>query len=134
MMFERLKDIWLTWRTGIEKKEREYLAWQTANICVTANDATNYFCGFKHVIPVDYNKVHTVFEPMWGDYLPNREFLSYMWPNRELGQNCSYRIFRGYWDPWDGRFHINDLRCELDQLFIATNSDEDAVLIALKWA
>lgn len=129
--FEAIEDKWLTWKTGANKNEREYRAWKLQNIVSSAHNVTNYFQGYKYIIAVDLYKVNTKFEPMYG-YIESDEFLSYMYPHRPLGQNCFYGIFRGHWNQWDGRFLIYDLG-ETDQMFVATNSEEDAVMIALKW-
>jgi len=131
-LLEKIKDRWLTWRTGYNKSEREYRAWRDQNIASNASDVTNYFHGYKYVIALDFNKVCTDFEPMYGK-IESTEFLSYMYPHRPLGKNCSYGWFRGYWDKWDGRFHLNDIG-GTDHMFIATNSGEDAIMIALKWS
>lgn len=128
---EDLKDKWLTWQTGISKSEREYRTWREQNIVFSARDVTNFFQGYKYIIAVDYNKVNVRFNPMFG-LIESDEFLSYMYPHRPLGQNCFYGDFRGYWDQWDKRFHMDDTIGN-SQMFVATNSEEDAVMIALKW-
>lgn len=130
-MWERIKDGWLTWRTGLDKKARDYFAWEQAHIVHRADTVDNYFQGFKHIIALDYKKVYTEYQPMFGMY-PNAEFLSYMYPNRPLGNNCAYRDFRGTWNQWDKRFHITDFG-DTDHTFIATNNEEDAIMLALKW-
>lgn len=131
-LIEKIKDKWLTWRTGRDNEGRAFKAWKEKNIAVNARDVTNYFQGYRYVIAVDFNKVCTKFEPMWG-MVESEEFLSYMYPHRPLGQNCSFGYFRGDWDKWDHRFHINDIG-GIDQMFIATNSGEDAIMIALTWS
>lgn len=130
-LWEAIKDKWLTWRTGVSKDEREYRAWRDQNIVPRAGNVTNYFQGFKYIIAIDYYKVCTVFDPLFG-FLESGEFLSYMYPRRPLGQNCYYGCFRGEWDKWDHQFYINDIG-GIDQMFIATNSEEDAVFFKLKW-
>jgi len=133
-MIERVKDWYLTWRTGLDKTSRDYLEWEQGHIVPKANYVRNYFQGFKYVVPLDYEKVYTTSTPFWWEKIPNQDFLSYMWPNRPLGNNCSYRTFRGFWDQWDKQFHICDIRCEMDQLFVATNNEEDAIMFGLRWA
>ena len=129
--WEAIKDKWLTWRTGSCKSEREYREWKLHNIVQNAQDVTNFFQGYKHIIAVDYRKVMTKFEPMFG-YLESEEFLSYMYPSRPLGQNCFYGMFRGGQDQRNSRFYFDDFGCT--QMFVATNSEEDAIMIALKWS
>ena len=128
---ESIKDKWLTWRTGRNKSEREYYEWQSQNIVKNARDVTNYFQGFKYIIAVDYAKVNTKFDPLFG-CMESDDFLNYLYPQKPLGQNCACGIFRGEWNQWDHRFHLNDFG--FDQMFVATNSEEDAVMIALKWS
>lgn len=129
--WEVIKDKWLTWRTGACKSEREYRVWREQNIVFNAGDVTNFFQGYKYIIAVNYDKVNVRVDPMFG-MIESDEFLSYMYPHRPLGQNCFYGNFRGEWDYWDKRFHLNDFG--FDQMFVATNSEEDAVMITLKWA
>lgn len=125
-------DKYLTWRTGHNKATREYYAWRQGNIVPNASYVGNYYQGFKHILALDYNKVHTSFDPLFG-HIPSADFLSYMYPNRTLGNHCEYGIFRGMWDQWDYQFHITDFG-DRDQLFVATNSNEDAIMLTLKYA
>jgi hypothetical protein len=131
ILFDKIKDEWLTWRTGCDKSTREWRTWIQQNIVSNASDVTNYFQGFKYVIAVDYHKVNSKFDPLYGK-IESYEFLSYMWPNRSLGQHCMYKIFRGGWNPYDNRFHLTEFG--FDQMFVATNSEEDAIMIKLKWS
>jgi hypothetical protein len=86
---------------------------------------------FKYILPVSTN-IFDLNEPFgWN---PNKEFRQYMYPNRTLGDNTVYYFARGYRDPWDGRFHLNDFRHEQDQVFVATNNSKDALMIALKYS
>ena len=131
ILWETIKDKWLTWRTGLDKNGREYHDWRSKNIVLNASYVNNFFQGYKYVIAVDYDKVNSKFDPMFG-LVESDEFLAYMYPNRPLGQNCYYGIFRGDWDYWDKQFYINDFGW--DQMFVATNSEEDAIIIRLRWA
>lgn len=128
---ENIKDRYLTWRTGMSKQSRDYQYWYDRHINRRATDIENYFQNFKHIIHCNYNKVLTEHAPMYG-FIPNQEFLSFVYPNRPLGEHCEYIIVCGEWNQWDGRFHIHDFG--LEEVFIATNSDEDAILLTLKFA
>lgn len=133
-MIEYLKDKWLTWHTGMPKSDRDYYRWHDTTIVSRASTVQNYYMNFKHIIAVRYDAVYTTFDPFYGDHIPCQDFLSYMYPNRPLGKHSDYRTFRGFWDQWDRQFHINDIRCELDQMFVATNCEKDAIMIALKYS
>lgn len=124
-------DRYLTWRTGLNKQERTWHKWVAETVVGRADTIENMFMNFKHIIPVS-TKIFDQDEP-WG-WVPNQNFKQYMYPHRELGDNTVYYFARGYRDQWDGRFHINDLSHEQDQVFVATNNEVDAVMIALKYS
>ena len=126
----KLKELFLTWHTGYTTDQRNYMAWVDANIVPYAYNATDFFKGFKYVIALDYQKVCTRFDPPHG-YLESRDFLSYLYPERPLDSSCMFRVFRGEWNKSNGRFYFNDFG--VDQAFIATNSEEDAVMLTLKF-
>lgn len=130
-LWEILVDKYLTWRTGWDQEQRIWYAWRDANINHRADTVENMFDKFDHIIEVDHNKwfgydgIHTYVEPHAQEYL---------WPQRDLGNNAVYIYARGYRDQWDGRFHLNDFRHEADRVFVATNNDIDAVMIALRYS
>jgi hypothetical protein len=128
-LIEYAKDKWLTWRTGKNKAEREWHAWYNENVNWRANDITDMFKNFEHVIEVDYDKF------LWDNglsWVPHPKAKQYFWPRRELGNNCVWRMERVIWNPWDRRWHINEIGGE-DRVFVATNNKEDAIMIALQW-
>jgi hypothetical protein len=125
-----VEDKYLTWKTGLPKADRDYVYWKDRNIVQNAGDANNYFYGYKFVFTTDYAKVFTEAD-IWG-LCPNADFLSYMWPKRPLGNHCYYNIFRGEWNQHDHRFHFTEFGT--DELFVATNSEEDAMMLLLKYA
>lgn len=130
-MIEYIKDRYLTWRTGLDKQERIVAQWKNLNIVENANTVENMFQNFQYIIPVSTS----IFDPHspFGWY-PCKEFRQYLYPIRPLGNNAVYYFARGYRDTWDGRFHICDLRSEQDQVFVATNDETDAMMIALRWS
>lgn len=127
-IIELIKDKYLTWRTGKDKETRLWEAWYDANVNYRANDITNMFEKFKHVIIVDHNKFFDPYEPM--AWVPHEQSKQYFWPNRELGNNAVWRFERVYWNEWDQRWHISGIG-DGDKVFVATNNDEDATMIAL---
>jgi len=130
-MIEWIKDKYLTWKTGYDKQEREWRKWQDTNIVFRANTVQNKFMHFKYIIPVS-TQIFDESEPF--GWCPHKEFKQYLYPQRELGDNAVYSFERGYWNQHDNRFHICDLIAELDQVFVATNNEQDAIMIALKYA
>jgi hypothetical protein len=124
-------DRWLTWRTGKDRETREWEAWYERNVVYRAGTISNMFMHFKHVIEVSNEKFLDYNEPF--TWVPCDDARQYFWPYRELGNNAVWRFERVYWNKWEECWHINDLEgCE-DKVFVATNNDEDAVMIALKY-
>ena len=124
-------DKYLTWKTGKSKDEREWSDWYDNNVNWLSNDITNMFEKFKHVIPVSHEKFLDYNEPF--AWVPVDNAMQYFWPYRELGNNAVWRIERVIWNQWDCRWHINEIGGE-DKVFVATNNDTDAMMIALKYA
>ena len=122
-------DKWLTWRTGKSKEQREWEDWYEVNVVYRASTIPNMFQHFKHVIEVDHNKFMIEDPFAW---VPCDDAKQYFWPQRELGNNAVWRFERVIWDKWENCWHINGLGDE-DKVFVATNSDKDAMMIALKY-
>lgn len=129
-MIEQIKDRWLTWRTGKTKDEREWAAWCDTNIVYRAGTIKNRFKHFKHIITVDPNKFFDLSEPF--GWVPCASAKKYLYPTRELGNNAVYCFERVIWDKWSNDWMLNDLGDE-DIVFVATNNDRDATMIALKY-
>ena len=129
-MKEWIVDKWLTWRTGKDRAQREWEAWYEVNVVYRASTIENMFMNFKHVIPVDSHKFLDWAEPF--AWVPCDDAQQYFWPHRELGNNAVWRFERVRKDQWDHRWHIDEMGGE-DRVFIATNSDKDAMMIALKY-
>ena len=139
-LLDNIKDRWITWRTGKSRAVREWEAtqkqarrdweaWYNTNVNWRAYDITNMFENFKHVIEVSTDKF------LWDgglDWVPHPDAKQYFWPHRPLGENCVWRLERVSWNPWEKRWNINEIAGE-DKVFVATNSDEDAIMITLKW-
>ena len=130
VMIEYLKDKWLTWRTGKDKTQREWEAWYEVNVVYRAQTIENMFMNFKHVIEVSHEKFLDYSEPF--AWVPVDDAMQYFWPRRDLGNNAVWRIERVFKDKWDNCWHINDIIGD-DHVFVATNSDRDAMMIALKY-
>ena len=130
-MIEYVRDKWLTWRTGLDKETRDYIKWHEETIVQRANTIENMFMNFKYILPVSTD----IFYPsdLFG-WVPCEDFRQYMYPSRALGDNTEYFFARGFRDQWDGKFHLNDLRHDQDQVFVATNNEVDALMITLKYS
>lgn len=123
-------DKYLTWRTGKDKATRDWEAWYEVNVIYGASTIPNMFRNFKHVIVVDPNKFFQ-FDPF--AWVPCEDAKQYLHPQRELGNNAVWRFERVTWDQWSEHWSINGLGDE-DKVFVATNNEQDAMMIALKYA
>lgn len=130
-MIEWIVDKWLTWRTGLDQQERNWRKWQEENIVLCATTIENMFMNFEYIIPVS-TRIFDLDEPF--GWCPCKDFKQYLYPTRSLGDNAVFYFARGYRDQWDGKFHLNDLRHEQDQVFVATNNERDAIMISLKYS
>ena len=128
---EYIVDRWLTWRTGKSKEEREWIQWYEENVVYRAGTIPNMFMHFKHVIEVDTHKFMDPAEPF--AWVPCKDARQYCWPQRPLGNNAVWRFERVYWNRWDKRWHIDEMAGDQDKVFVATNNDRDAIMIALKY-
>ncbi len=128
-MIEWIKDKWLTWRTGKDKQQREWEEWYEVNVVYRASTIDGMFQHFKHVIIVDPTKFMLEDPFAWR---PCEDAQQYFWPARELGDNAVWRFERVMWNQWEQGWDINGLG-DRDKVFVATNSDKDAMMIALKY-
>ena len=127
---EYIVDKWLTFWTKKSKSQRDWEAWKDVTVVSRADTIENMFMNFKHIIPVTTD-IFDLHEPF--GWVPCEDFEQYLYPNRQLGNNTVFYFARGYRDQWDKRFHLSDLQHEQDQVFVATNNDRDALMIALKY-
>jgi hypothetical protein len=123
-------DRYLTWRTGKDKLQRDWEAWYDVNVVYRASTIENMFMHFKHIIIVDSNRFMVEDPFVWR---PCEDARQYFYPARRLGENCVWRFERVRKDPWDGRWHIDEMGGS-DYVFVATNNERDAMMIALKYA
>jgi hypothetical protein len=109
---------WFSRRQAL-KKEKEYRAWLDSKIFHPAGDVRTYFHGFRHVIQVNYHRLNPC--PFNGS--PGQEFLDML-----LKYQGVYSIFRVSWQ--NNRWEFDEFGGG-DVVFVATDSDEGAVMIAL---
>ena len=130
-LVEWATDKYLTWKTGKNKAQREWEAWYEVNVVYRAHTIDNMFMHFKHVIEVSVDKFMDHSEPF--GWVPCEDALQYFWPRRELGCNAVWRFERVRRDRWDNCWHIDEMGGE-DRVFVGTNSDEDALMLSLKYS
>ncbi len=129
-LIERLKDRFLTWHTGKDRRTRVWEKWKNETIVFRASTVENMFMNFKHIIEVNPEKMLDSTHPFgWHS---NEEFNQFEYPNKELGDNSVWYWCRCRKDRWDSRWHFDEIGGE-DKVFVATNNERDAVLIALKF-
>ena len=129
-IIEYIWDRWLTWRTGKDRATREWLTWYDTNVDYRANTIDAMFKNFRHVIMVDTEKFTDFREPF--SWTPCADAKQYFWPHCALADTAVWRFERVVWDPVQEQWERYSLG--VDHIFVATNSDDDAVVIALKYA
>lgn len=130
--WEKVTDKYITWRTGKDKVQRDWEAWYAVNVNYRATKINDMFKNFKHIIMVDVDKFVDFHEPF--AWVPNEDARQYFWPNRPLGENAVWRFERVINCPATAnQWEINELGGE-DKIFVATNNERDALMIALKFS
>ena len=128
---EQIKDWYLTKKTSKTKAERDYDEWYFANVCLRSTEVKRIFHGFEYIITVDPDKFFQ-FDPFaWA---PCEDAREYFWPARAPKESCVFQCLRVMKAPstaWE--WHINEIGGE-DRVFVATNSEADAAMIALKYS
>ncbi len=128
---EHVKDWYLTRKTGKNKDQREWEEWYEKNVNYRATRIKDMFQNFEHIIIVNPDKFFQ-FDPF--AWVPSEDAKKYFWPNRELGENAVWRFERVINCPataWE--WHVNEIGGE-DKIFVATNNERDALMIALKYS
>lgn len=130
-LLDQVRERWTTWRTGKTREEREWEAWVKANINWRSNRVRDVFRTFQYVIDVDPDKFlvdHAL------TCIPHPDARQYFYPAQPLGRNAVWKVMRvikcpATADEWE----INELGGE-DRLFVATNNEQDALVISLRWS
>ena len=131
-IIDKLKDRYITWRTGKNKQQREWEAWYEDNVNYRATRIKDMFKKFEHVIIVNPGKFFSHEEMGW--WIPCQDAKQYFHPQRKLGDNAVWRFERVIKYPSTGNeWEVNELG-GCDTVFVATNNREDAIMIALKYA
>lgn len=120
-------------RRGITPEKRAWLEWSERNINPRASTVQRVFEKFTYVIEVDSNKFFNHREPF--AWVPVEEAEQMTYPHRPLGNNVVWSWFRGGWSQrtWGSPGFLIDEMFGGDHVFAATNNEQDAVWIAMKW-
>lgn len=89
------------------------------------------FKNFKHIIEVDKDLFFDCSDPF--SWVPNQSAKQFFFPYRPTETTCVWRIEEVIWNPWTRDWHKVSLGGEF-KAFVATNSDEDAVMVSLRYA
>ena len=130
-LLEQIKDWYYFKKTGYTRAEREYLVWYEVTVDWRATRVRDIFHNFQHVVVVDPDKFFD-YDPLL--LAPKKEAQQYFWPHRTLEETCVWRWERVVKTPGTGNKWAVDELSGGDTLFVATNSEQDAVMIALKWS
>ncbi|MFY8211988.1 MAG: hypothetical protein ACOVLB_04920 [Candidatus Nanopelagicus sp.] len=130
-MIEYIKDRYLTWKTGKDKRQRDQDTWFNETVNYRAKDITDMFKNFKHVIIVNPNLFFDHNEPF--GWVPVQDAKQYFYPVRPLDETCVWTFERVSWNKWDDRWHIDEFGGE-DKVFVACNGSKDAAMIVLKYS
>jgi hypothetical protein len=130
-LIEQIKDWYYFKKTGYTRAERDYKEWYESTVNWRATRVRDIFHNFRHVIVVDPEKFFD-YDPL--AYYPKKEAQQYFWPHRVIGENAVWRWERVMRTPSTGNeWAVNELGGE-DTVFVATNNERDAVMIALKYS
>ena len=128
---ERLVDWYLTRKTGKTKDEREWEVWYRQNVNLHSRRIKDMFAKFQYVIVVDPEKFFS-FDPF--AWVVTKDAQQYFWPKCPMMESAVWRCERviNYASTtWE--WEVNELGGE-DTVFVATNNERDAVMIALRWS
>lgn len=128
----RVMDWYLTRKTGKRREDREYESWLAHNVNRRASQIRHgIFQHFRHVIVVNPDKFFDLQEPF--SWVPCQDARQYMWPERALGDNMVWLFERVTHSDYENDWVINALG-DRDLVFVATNNDSDAAMLAIKYS
>jgi len=131
-IFSRIKERYMDWRYPATKYERRFRVWIEDKINYRGRTPKEYFRDFKYVIRVDYDKVYSGAYDIFG-YAMCQDFKTYLHPTRSLEEGpCVPLIERGLWNDRTGEFEFNGLGGG-DEMFVATNSEDDVIMLSLRF-
>lgn len=122
----RVRDKYLTWRTGKTQDQRDREAWLDQNINHRAQTVREYYCNFPHIIEVNPDRFlifHLFVEPC-------PEAAQYLWPHKPLGEHAEWGIHRVI---DDDDYTFNGLG-DCDIVIVATHDPMIAAEVSLKFS
>ncbi len=107
-----------------------YLHWNDPDFYLPGYTVRDQFCGYPYVAKVDYRKLPTRFEPMWGPIEYCDEILE--WCNRY----CRGK-YRNHWErviiDHAGQYLPNGIG-GTDELFFGFKDERDYLMFTLRWS
>ena len=131
MIFEHIKDWYLTKRTGLTKAQRDYQQWYYENVNLRARTVKEMFKKFEYCFEITNREFFNPYEPF--ALVPCKEAKPYFDINRPANDRAVYRIERVVRDYFGEDWRINDLSNK-EVVFVATNNHRDAMMIMLRWS
>jgi hypothetical protein len=128
---EKLQDWYLDKKTGTTREVREYESWLDHNVNRSASRIRHMFGNFRHVLIVNPKKFFDYRNSF--EWAPCRDVRQYMWPERALGDNMVWLFERVNPCAYDDDWEINGIAGD-ELVFVATNNDSDAVMLAIKYS
>lgn len=135
-LYEKLHAIYLKVFRGISKEDWEFKKFNEMNINQRADDVASYFCGFKYVIALDLTKSLTLPVSSVNKRYISSELYEYMYPQRAVGDHCIVEFLEVMPESlqYSDKIHIMQYSgYGIYQLFAATNNEEDAFMIKLRF-
>lgn len=106
----------------------DYASWRSHIVNQSAASVEDYFEHFDYVLEVDPRKILDI-----RTNYPKVAFAEYEYPNRTRTDAALIRIFRVTpKSKVDGKHYFDEIWGK-DTVFVATNNEQDAVMIALRF-
>lgn len=120
------------WEKGIAKESWSFSQFIDQNINKDALYVKDYFRGFKYIIQLDPDKALT-HDYNYDDYVVP-EFREFMYPRKSLSDHCVVRTLTINTQTRDGQITKFPGRMNVEQTFAATNNEQDAFMIKLRFS
>jgi len=127
---ERIVDWYLTRKTDKSKDQREYESWYRQNVNLRTRRIKEMLANFQYIVVVDPEKFFTSDPFTWA---VNKDAQQYFWPDCSIDKSAVWifeRVLNGPSTNWE--WEISDGGEE--RVFVATNNEKDAIMIALRWS
>lgn len=131
-VIEKVKDWYLTKKTGLTSEERRVRAWYDERINYRADYIDEIYHGFDYIIEVDPYLVLDFSHPL--GWVSLKDFQKYQYPTQPVEIAAFWAWVRGFREHSFGRrrYTLNEIAGG-DNLFVMTNSKEVAVEISANY-